>query len=356
VLGVFRFEDSDLESFGSKIKRVRLAKDIKQATLANKIGVSQPHLARLEQDQNEPSIGLALALSKELGVSLSYLLGVEEVDRPQHIEDFAEWLTSNNITEQQTASIQRMAEIYLDKYEDSRDFGRLARNIITSFNPEAANWRGIIYSKIKEFWLPPDANLANQGKPKKEFDKRIRREPVRYFLHIENVPARANLSMDYSIGRSQHVVIMNIPSSKYNISDVYTFLVEQVINEFVAIKLNNTVWYQAFSDLGVADARIAEMGYVPQTSPKEIIIFNLRYPRIKYYPDERAEQLDQPEPQRKTLAELRTMVNEARVNIPHNQQQLDDAMDVLTQLLENQGEIPTKQEQYQAEGSNKEMS
>lgn len=66
-----------LDTPGRKIKFFRLALDLTQATLANRVGVSQPTLNRWEKDRKIPTPAQQVRLANELGVNRMLLF--EEV-------------------------------------------------------------------------------------------------------------------------------------------------------------------------------------------------------------------------------------------------------------------------------------
>jgi transcriptional regulator with XRE-family HTH domain len=55
-----------------------LESDIAQADFANRIGVSQSYLSAVEQGRNEVGTEVLLAISREFGKSLEWLLTGEE--------------------------------------------------------------------------------------------------------------------------------------------------------------------------------------------------------------------------------------------------------------------------------------
>lgn len=59
---------------GMKLRQLRDAKGMSQATLANKARISREHLSRLEGGRYDPSVGVVQRLAKALGVSLTELL------------------------------------------------------------------------------------------------------------------------------------------------------------------------------------------------------------------------------------------------------------------------------------------
>ncbi len=59
--------------FGKTLKLIRVLKVIKQKDLAEKLGISPNYLSLIENDRREPSLSFIRAISKELGVPVSFL-------------------------------------------------------------------------------------------------------------------------------------------------------------------------------------------------------------------------------------------------------------------------------------------
>ena len=59
---------------GIRMALLRIAKGWSQAELAKKIGVSASAVGMYEQGRREPSLGLAVRLAQEFGVTTDYLL------------------------------------------------------------------------------------------------------------------------------------------------------------------------------------------------------------------------------------------------------------------------------------------
>jgi transcriptional regulator with XRE-family HTH domain len=59
---------------GKRLKQVRTAKKLSQATLAKRAGLSREYVLRLEAGQQDPSLSTLTALAKALGVPVTRLL------------------------------------------------------------------------------------------------------------------------------------------------------------------------------------------------------------------------------------------------------------------------------------------
>ena len=63
----------DLRSIGRRIRELR-GFDMTQEEFARRIGVAQSHLSALEHGQREPGSSVLLAISREFGRSVDWLL------------------------------------------------------------------------------------------------------------------------------------------------------------------------------------------------------------------------------------------------------------------------------------------
>lgn len=66
---------SSVISLGKKIKKARILKDMNQAELANKIGVSQAAVSMFEKDQRQPTPNMLELICKVLEVEKKDLVG-----------------------------------------------------------------------------------------------------------------------------------------------------------------------------------------------------------------------------------------------------------------------------------------
>jgi transcriptional regulator with XRE-family HTH domain len=63
----------DLSGIGRRIRELR-GFDMTQAEFARRIGVAQSHLSALEHGQKEPGAAVLLAISREFGKSVDWIL------------------------------------------------------------------------------------------------------------------------------------------------------------------------------------------------------------------------------------------------------------------------------------------
>ena len=67
-----------MESFGERLKELRLDKNLSQMELAAKIGVGKSIISLWEKNECEPTLSKLIALSEFFGVTLDYLAGKEK--------------------------------------------------------------------------------------------------------------------------------------------------------------------------------------------------------------------------------------------------------------------------------------
>ena len=58
-----------------KLKKLREAKDMSQATLAKKAGITREYVNKLEAGRYDPTVGVLQRLARALGVAVTELLG-----------------------------------------------------------------------------------------------------------------------------------------------------------------------------------------------------------------------------------------------------------------------------------------
>ena len=66
-----------METFGERLRYLRLSKKIGQIELAKKIGVGKSIVSLWETNQCEPTLSRLVALSKYFEVTIDYLAGLE---------------------------------------------------------------------------------------------------------------------------------------------------------------------------------------------------------------------------------------------------------------------------------------
>ena len=66
------------EKFADRLKELRLEKQVGQVELANSINVSKGIISLWENGLREPSLSNLVAIAKYFGVSIDYLVGLED--------------------------------------------------------------------------------------------------------------------------------------------------------------------------------------------------------------------------------------------------------------------------------------
>lgn len=72
----------DYAEIGNNIKICRIRKNLKQAELAEMVGISSQHVSHVECNRTKPSLTLLVDISVALGVDLYTLLGSNVPFRP----------------------------------------------------------------------------------------------------------------------------------------------------------------------------------------------------------------------------------------------------------------------------------
>lgn len=99
------------ETFGNRLKRLRLARDMSQEDLAEILGTSKQVISRYETNQRTPKITIVNEYAKKLNVSLGYLLGDPENNKKPSIEN------DEGLSEKKLAVIDKikaMDDIHVD--------------------------------------------------------------------------------------------------------------------------------------------------------------------------------------------------------------------------------------------------
>lgn len=71
-------------SIGTAVRKLRELKQISQSDLAEKAGISQQYISKLESDETDPAFSKVEAIAKALGVRISELTGI--VDKTVNIK------------------------------------------------------------------------------------------------------------------------------------------------------------------------------------------------------------------------------------------------------------------------------
>ncbi len=66
------------ETFGSRLKSLRIEKKLTQIQLAEEVKIDKSTIAKYETNKIEPSISMLIVFTKFFGVTAGYLLGLED--------------------------------------------------------------------------------------------------------------------------------------------------------------------------------------------------------------------------------------------------------------------------------------
>ena len=67
-----------MKIFSERLKELRIERNLNQSELARETGLSQSSIARWEADDRDPTIQGLIVLAKYFGVSIDFLVGLEE--------------------------------------------------------------------------------------------------------------------------------------------------------------------------------------------------------------------------------------------------------------------------------------
>ena len=71
-------EQFNKSMIGERIRETRKRNHVTQFKMCKRLGISQSNLSLYESDKVTPSLNVLVAISKEFGVTVDYLLGISE--------------------------------------------------------------------------------------------------------------------------------------------------------------------------------------------------------------------------------------------------------------------------------------
>lgn len=102
--------------FGTRLKKIRQAKEISQEELAKMIQTSRSNIANYETGKNMPSLDILNKLSQALNVSTDYLLGNSSLDFELELAKIGlSTKDMNTISEETKAEIKNFVEYIINK-------------------------------------------------------------------------------------------------------------------------------------------------------------------------------------------------------------------------------------------------
>jgi len=100
-------------TFGERLKVIRLQKDLSQGALAAILGTSKQVISRYEQNKRIPKITVIQDYSQKLNIDLGYLLGEDNKNKPaneigeltEKEKNFISWFRTLNKEQQDAVEI-----------------------------------------------------------------------------------------------------------------------------------------------------------------------------------------------------------------------------------------------------------
>jgi len=89
-------------TIGQRIAECRRQLGLSQESLGEKMGVSRQAISKWEADAALPEIDKLIGLSKLFGVTVGWLLGVEELPHPEQ----------DSLTEEQLGAMEQLIKLY----------------------------------------------------------------------------------------------------------------------------------------------------------------------------------------------------------------------------------------------------
>lgn len=143
----------------ARIKQLRSQLNINQSDLADRVGVTQAHISKLELGEREPSHEILGLLAVALETSVSFLIG--ETDDPSPASE-----VSQKRGGQRSQALQDLERMIKDLAHENPDIGVLLRSTVE-------NWEDLGEEDIK--FISDTLSIA-LGRVSNELKARMRRE------------------------------------------------------------------------------------------------------------------------------------------------------------------------------------
>ena len=140
-------------TFGEKLLKARLALNLSQTELAEKVGVSERSIYSYEQTGTSPRAAVVAKLAEALNVTVAYLMNADETDRMKNIDE--ELFLANTKSEYGYKGA-REAQAVLDRASALFAGGEL--------NDEA---KDIFFQSLMEVYLESKAEAREKFAPKR---------------------------------------------------------------------------------------------------------------------------------------------------------------------------------------------
>lgn len=99
-------------SLGTRLKELRLGREVSLQTVADSVGASKPHIWELERGTTKnPSIDLLKKLAIYYNVSLDYLAELKDREELDITQSFARQISNKNLTEGDRQALLSLAEV-----------------------------------------------------------------------------------------------------------------------------------------------------------------------------------------------------------------------------------------------------
>ena len=115
-----------LDSFGDRLKELRVQKKLSQTELADLVGLRYAHISRYENGGSRPSADMLMKLSKALNVSTDYLLFGSNEDAAIANFNDKELLTMFKQTEDLPDDEKELVKRFLGSFLKNKKFEELA--------------------------------------------------------------------------------------------------------------------------------------------------------------------------------------------------------------------------------------
>ncbi|MEB4589500.1 helix-turn-helix transcriptional regulator [Candidatus Thiothrix sp. Deng01] len=99
-------------SLGTRLKELRLGREVSLQAVADSVGASKPHIWELERGTTKnPSIDLLKKLAMYYDVSLDYLAELKDREELDIAQTFARQIADKNLTEGDRKALLSLAEV-----------------------------------------------------------------------------------------------------------------------------------------------------------------------------------------------------------------------------------------------------
>ena len=148
--------------FGEKLRHARIALNLSQIELAEKVGITERSIYNYEQTSTFPKLNILTKLAQELNVSIGYLTDEEETDKQKNISQ--EIFMANVRNEHGHRGVKEATEVL------ARASALFAGG---ELNDEA---KEIFFQSLMEVYLESKAEAREKFSPRKRVSRRDRNQ------------------------------------------------------------------------------------------------------------------------------------------------------------------------------------